>query len=479
MIDRVPGFWQTSLSTLLAAETEQSALEVAVTAVAGLLDGPAVGVLKGRAEHLSSVATQGQDRYIAPLFVEALWTADPRLAGVHQRHHELFGDKQVASILLRADDQVIGVICALVGEEGITRESAHIAVMELALVRTIQRIRRLSETRLLYEISLRLGNTLDLSQLLNEVLELTTATFAAMSSRIFLADERAGDLLMTLGPATRPRAPETLRIPIEGSIAGWVVREGVGLIRNDPHDNRFVATELETGVPMGKLICVPLKEAERTLGALMLVNEHDGPDFLEEDRRLLTTIAGTISMMIANARLYQRAIRDALTGAYNRGAFDNMLQEYWTRWEQTGQGFALILMDLDDFKQINDRFGHSTGDAVLQAVTRLIWETLREEDTIFRYGGEEFGILLSGLTNPNLVASIAERLRAALDRELVVNNLVRIKNSTSISVALHPLHGATSTRALLDIADDAAYQAKHNGKNQVVLAPVPLERLES
>ena len=64
---------------------------------------------------------------------------------------------------------------------------------------------------------------------------------------------------------------------------------------------------------------------------------------------------------------------------------------------------------------------------------------------------------------------------AALDRELVVNNLVRIKNSTSIGVALHPLHGATSTRALLDIADDAAYQAKHNGKNQVVVAPVPLE----
>src|SRR5262249_18740460 len=139
MTDRLPGFWQTSLSTLLAAETEQSALEVAVTTVAALLDGPAVGGLKGRAEHLNSVATQGQDRYIAPLFVEALWTADPRLAGAHQRHHELFGDKQVASILLRADDQVIGVICALVDEDGIARESAHIAVLELALVRTIQR----------------------------------------------------------------------------------------------------------------------------------------------------------------------------------------------------------------------------------------------------------------------------------------------------------------------------------------------------
>jgi diguanylate cyclase (GGDEF)-like protein len=473
MIDQFPNLWQTSLSTLLAAETEQAALEVAVTTVAALLDGPAVGVLKGRAEHLSSVATQGQDRYIAPLFVEALWTADPRLASSNQRHHELFEDKRVTSILLRADEQVIGVICSLVGPGGITHQAGHLAVLELAFVRTIQRIRRLAETRLLYEISLRLGNTLDLPRLLNDILELTMATFTAMSSRIFLADERAGDLLMTIGSKTGPRAYDMQRIPLDGTIAGWVVRHGVELINNDPHDDRFPLRERETGSPRGKLICVPLKEVDRTVGALMLVNQPDGPDFLDEDRRLLMTIAGTISMMIANARLYQRAIRDALTGAYNRGAFDNVLQEYWTRWQQTGVSFALILMDLDNFKQINDRFGHSTGDAVLQAVTGLLWETLREDDSIFRYGGEEFGILLSGLTNLELVANIAERLRAALDRDITINNLVRIKSSASIGVALHPLHGATSTRALLDIADDAAYQAKHNGKNQVVIAALP------
>jgi diguanylate cyclase (GGDEF)-like protein len=473
MIAQPPSLWQTRLSELLATESEQSALEVAVATVADLLDGPAVGILKGRVEHLSSVAAHSQDGFVAPLFVEALWTADPRLANARQRSRELFQNRQVVSILLRDQHNVIGAICALAVDEQLAAESPRLAVLELAFVRTIQRIRRLAETRLLYEISLRLGSKLDLPQLLQEVLSLTAATFVAAASRIFLFDERAGDLVMTTGPSAAPDASDTLRLPLDGTIAGWVVRHGDGMIRNEPQDDRLVVTKAETGVAHGKVICVPLKNAERTMGALMLVNQRDDPDFSEEDLRLLTTIAGTISMMVANARLYQRAIRDALTGAYNRGAFDNSLHEYWDLWQTTGQGFALIMLDLDDFKQINDRFGHSVGDVVLQSVTKLLWEALRQEDSIFRYGGEEFAVLLTGVTDTKMVTIIAERLRAALDCELTINNLVSVKLSASLGVALHPLHATGSPRALLDTADDAAYQAKRNGKNQVMVAPLP------
>jgi len=468
-----PSLWQTRLSELLASESEQSVLEVAVATVADLVDGPAVGVLKGRTEHLSSAAAHGQDNFVAPLFVEALWTADPRLAKARQRSHELFQARQVVSILLRDGHKMIGTICALAGDDRIAHESPRLAVLELAFVRTIQRIRRLAETRLLYEISLRLGSTLDLPQLLQDVLALTAETFAAVASRIFLFDERAGDLVMTTGSSATPNVSATLHLPLEDTIAGWVVRHGEGLIRNEPHADLPLVTKAETGVAHGKVICVPLKNAERTMGALMLVNQCDDPDFSDEDLRLLTTIAGTISMMVANARLYQRAIRDALTGAYNRGAFDNTLHEYWNLWQTTGQGFALILLDLDDFKQINDCFGHSVGDVVLQSVTKLLWEALRQDDSIFRYGGEEFAVLLRGVTDMKMATIIAERLRAALDCELTINNLVSVKLSASLGMALHPLHATSSPRALLDAADDAAYHAKRNSKNQVVVAPLP------
>ncbi len=473
MIAQSPSLWQTRLSELLATEGEQSALEVAVATVADLVNGPAVGVLKGRAAHLSSVAAHGQAEFVAPLFVEALWTADPRLANARGRSRELFQNRQVVSILLRDEHKMIGTICSLADTSQLATELPRLAVLELAFVRTIQRIRRLAETRLLYEISLRLGSTLDLSQLLKEVLSLTVATFAAATSRIFLYDERAGDLAMTSGPSAAPAASTTPRLPLDGTIAGWVVRHGDGLICNEPHHDLLVVAKAETGVAHGKVICAPLKNAERTMGAIMLVNQRDAPDFLDEDLRLLMTIAGTISIMVANARLYQRAIRDALTGAYNRGAFDNTLHEHWNLWQMTGQGFVLILLDLDDFKQINDRFGHSVGDLVLQSVTKLLWEALRQEDGIFRYGGEEFAVLLKGATDTKVVTIIAERLRAALDCELTINNLVSVKLSASLGVALHPLHGADSPRALLDAADDAVYHAKRNGKNQVVVAPLP------
>src|SRR5262249_58872530 len=101
-----------------------------------------------------------------------------------------------------------------------------------------------------------------------------------------------------------------------------------------------------------------------------------------------------------------------LTGAYNRGAFDNTLHECWNLWQTAGQGFALILLDLDDFKQINDRFGHSAGDLVLQSVTKLLWEALREEDGIFRYGGEGVAVLVRAGTGLKIVICLSAALRA-------------------------------------------------------------------
>src|SRR5919197_710612 len=106
MIAQPPSLWQTRLSALLATESEQAALEVAVATVSDLVDGPAVGVLKGRAEHLSSVDARGQNDFVAPLFVEALWTADPRLANARRRSRELFQNRQVVSILLRDDHKM-------------------------------------------------------------------------------------------------------------------------------------------------------------------------------------------------------------------------------------------------------------------------------------------------------------------------------------------------------------------------------------
>src|SRR5438128_328973 len=106
MIDQPSNLWHTHLNALLAAETEQAALEAAVAAAAELLDGPAVGILKGRTEHLSGVSSHGQDRFVSPLFVEALWQSGLRLASKHHPHQELLEEQRLVALPLHADGQL-------------------------------------------------------------------------------------------------------------------------------------------------------------------------------------------------------------------------------------------------------------------------------------------------------------------------------------------------------------------------------------
>lgn len=465
--------WQLGLHALLAAGTEQAALDACVMVVADMLDLPAVGILRSRSEYLIGAAARGHERDLAPMLAQARRLIDPRFDAACRLDVARAEHSPSLQIIFREHEHVLGAICAWGRAEETGASSAFFELLQVAFVQTAQRLRQLAETRLLYELSLRLSSMLDLTDLLQEVLSLIAATFAAASSRLFLFDERAGDLLMSCGPTENRQSATSLRIPLVGTLAGQVVRDGEPCIHNIPVNDPAIDAGTESSDAGDKLICVPLKHSNRTLGALMLINQVDDPDFLDHDLRLLTTVGGTIAAMIANARLYQRAIRDALTGAYNRGAFDTILEECWAQWQANRRGFTLILLDLDDFKQINDRLGHLAGDQVLQQVTRLLWQALREDDTIFRYGGEEFGILLRGIVDVPTAAAIAERLRAALDHELAVNSLVRVRVSASFGVVIHPIHGASSPRELLDMADDAAYQAKRNGKNQVAIAAAP------
>jgi diguanylate cyclase (GGDEF)-like protein len=496
-----------NLQRLLEAESEQEALDAAVAIVAHLVGGTAVGVLRVRVEYISSASVVSETQLRATLFLEALRQLNgaPLSKGAHELHADAGA---VSCTTFRDGERLIAAIAVASLMVGLNIQP-QLETLQIAFVRAVQRIRRMKETQLLYEISLRLSGKIDNGQLLGEVLQLINETFRSRASRVFLVDRRAGDLVMMLdSPLNRaldssPRAVrvpalereimpnrpsdfslflqqegsvhflETLRVPMRGSVAGSVVESGQSFVLNDAADDRVPQlphVAIESGMRAAKLLCVPLRQNDHILGALMLVNHADDPDFTADDQRLLLAIGSIIAVMLANVRLYERAIRDALTGAYNRGAFETRLSQQWQRWLELREGFALLILDLDDFKQVNDRFGHIAGDAVLRAVTRLLWEALRDEDTIFRYGGEEFCVILDSVIEPEQVLRIANRLRAALDCEIRIGGLVTIQISASIGAAVHPLHGAPTPQILISIADDAAYTAKRRGKNQVVLA---------
>jgi diguanylate cyclase (GGDEF)-like protein len=164
-----------------------------------------------------------------------------------------------------------------------------------------------------------------------------------------------------------------------------------------------------------------------------------------------------------------RALRDALTGLGNRRAFDERLAEETARAERYGTDLALAMIDLDDFKEVNDRYGHPIGDQLLVQVGHILVATLRNTDIPIRYGGDEFAIILPE-TSKTEAWVVAEKIRAALgELTLVAADGVRISTSGSIGIASYGAAADTSY-ALLAAADAALYRAKRSGRDRVELA---------
>ena len=171
---------------------------------------------------------------------------------------------------------------------------------------------------------------------------------------------------------------------------------------------------------------------------------------------------------LRNAILYQKAIRaaqlDSLTGVNNRAAMDRCLEREVELAHRHDHTLSLLIVDVDHFKLINDNLGHSAGDAVLKALTTCMKETMRASDMLFRYGGEEFALVLAG-TELDGARQMGERLRSAVAAYPFVYNNKEIDVTVSIGVA--NLGPRDSANRLFNKADTALYQAKKAGRNQV------------
>ncbi len=171
----------------------------------------------------------------------------------------------------------------------------------------------------------------------------------------------------------------------------------------------------------------------------------------------------------ANVLLQEQAIRDPLTGLYNRRYLDEALPRELQRAERRKQPIGVIMIDVDHFKRFNDTYGHAAGDTLLRAVGTFLKSHTRGEDIICRYGGEEFILVLPG-TLAEDACHRAEELRAGIQTLVAVHQGQTLdKVTASLGIAIFPMHGSNAD-ALVRTADQALYQAKHSGRNQVVMA---------
>ena len=172
----------------------------------------------------------------------------------------------------------------------------------------------------------------------------------------------------------------------------------------------------------------------------------------------------TTSLSHKNVALNMEANRDALTGLFNRRYMNLQLEEKLQLLHQEGRIFGVIICDIDNFKKVNDTFGHESGDDVLVNAARVLMSSLRENDVVCRWGGEEFLIAIDG--NKKITVDVAERIRGMIEDMVVVSHGYTIKITMTFGVC-ESIPGLSIDK-IVEIADERLYAGKQNGKNQVV-----------
>ncbi|MBN9415375.1 MAG: sensor domain-containing diguanylate cyclase [Candidatus Eremiobacteraeota bacterium] len=259
---------------------------------------------------------------------------------------------------------------------------------------------------------------------------------------------------------------DNIRFRMGEGVAGWVAqnREPV-LIEDVSKDPRFKQHDGQLR-RMVSMICVPLEMHRRLIGVLTLTTGHPDHVFVQEELELVVLIAAHISLALESHRLYELSVLDGLTNIYNRRYLDQRLSQELADSRRHQKPISVALLDLDNFKKLNDTYGHQAGDQVLCELTGLISKELRQHDVLARYGGEEFALILAGTANKD-ATFLAERLRKLVaDRDFFYKNQ-RLPVTISLGLGTYPEDG-DEKMALLRTADKNLYRAKELGRNRVV-----------
>ena len=341
------------------------------------------------------------------------------------------------------------------------------AALAILAGRTRDRLQqRIDQLNALYRISQLASGQDDLDTTLQAILGVTEELVPEGHVAVLLIDESTRTLAVRASRGYSDGV-EQLRIPLGQGVTGRCAESGEVILSRD-------VTELDDyieGVP-GALseIALPLKVDGRVIGVLNAETGTRGA-YSEDHVRPLTVVAQQAAVVIRAAQLNdemrQLAVTDPLTGLYNRRYFVERLNDEVRRAQRYGERLALLLVDCDHLKTINDVHGHLSGDRALQALADVMKITLRESDVLARLGGDEFAALLIG-TDEERAAEVSERLRKTVTSlRLMSEDGGQIDLTISAGAAIFPDAGA-DVKSLMREADVAMYGAKHNGRNQAI-----------
>ncbi len=356
-------------------------------------------------------------------------------------------------------------------------EKLQTLVVENRQLRVVLR-QRTRELNFFLNSAKALTGTLELKKVLRVIMTRAQQLIRAEAWGLLLVDEPTGELAFELLVSKHEKSLRSQKIKPGQGAAGWVVRHGKPLLVVDlAKDARFAgAPDAQIGSPSRSLLCVPIMNKKRTIGVIEAANKTGDEPFNDQDLMLLVKLVEQAEIAIERAYLYQKmadlAVTDDLTKLFNFRYLDQTLDIEIRRGQRYGANVSLIFMDMDYFKQVNDRYGHLMGSRVLIEVAQILIQNLRDVDIIARYGGDEFVVVLPE-TPLDVTYRVAQRLKQALREHTFLQTEGHPVNLTaSYGIANYPMH-ARNKKDLIRLADQAMYRAKNSGRDQICLAESP------
>lgn len=315
-------------------------------------------------------------------------------------------------------------------------------------------------------------SSLDLDEVLQNILHSAMAVMDMPAGTVALYDDETSLLELHAHAGLSDTFVMRNRWRVKpGGLTYEILDRGELFVINDTEAADFFKNPVAIEEGIRSLIAVPLVIHKRTIGVLYL-DDFKPREFFDEKLELLSILSSFATMSIDHARLHEKtqqlACTDGLTGLYNHRQFKKIFVDEVIRANRYNKTLSIILLDVDDFKKFNDTYGHPNGDIVLQEMAKLLNELLRDCDTLYRYGGEEFVAILPE-TPLSEAIKVAQRIRIFVEAESpgFLTGITKTHGITvSIGVAALPENGHDAG-SLLKSVDDLMYQAKRDGKNKV------------
>src|SRR5437660_6919505 len=337
-----------------------------------------------------------------------------------------------------------------------------------------ERKRQIQEVAIFNDVAKALTSSLNLDSILQTIMDKMAEFFRPDTWSLLMVDEQKDELYFAIAVGDAAETLKTVRLKVGEGIAGWVARHGESLIVPDVYNDPRFAKRIDemTKWKTRSIICVPLQSKHRVLGVIQLIN-CAMESFGEQELFFLTALCDYAAIAIDNAKAVERiqelTITDDCTGLYNARHLYKTLEAEVYRSARFGHEFSVIFIDLDHFKNVNDTHGHLIGSKLLAEIGYFIKSHLRLIDFAFRYGGDEFVILLPQ-TSKEAALIVAKRLLESMRETLYLrDDRLDLNVRASLGLATYP-DDAKSAHEIIRQADEMMYSVKNTTRDNIAVA---------